>query len=164
MDPAVTGALIALAGTVAGGWGGPWITGRFENHRAKRAASAARLDRTLEVIERGASAFLEARLQLDQALQGNQAALDSVALYRELATSQNQIALRLGASNPITRAYDESVEHWTEALNLAVQNVQGNKDAIVAACNAAFEAKARFLDLAAAYFGPDEGDRPHLPS
>jgi hypothetical protein len=63
-------ALIALGGTVAGGLGGPWLTG---------------VDQTK---------------------------IDAVALYRDLATSQDEIALRLGVGNPITRAYGWDANTW----------------------------------------------------
>jgi len=163
VDPTVAVALIGVAGTVASGLGGHWIAGVLADRRERRLSQRARWDNTLAVLEAASEAFLAARLALDQALlQSGDARLDSSALYRSMAISQAGIALRLGGSNPISLAYDEAVKRWAEALNLAVQGVQENKDAIVDARNAADDAQKRFLDQAAPFVGPEAPDQLRL--
>jgi len=125
-----------------------FVSGFLEDRRARLARRATRLDETRAVLEDAAGAFVAARLALDNALTapGN-TALDSVALYAPLATQESLIALRLGSSHPITRAWSEATRLWADAVNLARVDAQRHGDEIVRLRNEAFDRHATFLDL-----------------
>jgi hypothetical protein len=59
---------------------------------AHRAATRPYSAAEYKVIEGAASAFIDARIDLDQALTGPNKVVDSVALYRPLARHESHLA------------------------------------------------------------------------
>lgn len=153
-------ALFGVSGTAASAVGVQWVTGWLEERRARRQRRTARIDETRTVLEDAATAFVTARLALDNALlTPGHHHLDTATLYAPIVTHESRIALRLGSSNPIVKHYSEAKELWSEAVNLAIAgDLQKDSEQIIEKRNLAFDSHARFLDLAAPLVGPGSED------
>lgn len=154
-DPA-TLALIAAGAALFGGaiaQGGAYL---LEHLRFRNTTRASRLEDTLKVIDSASTAFVHARMALDNALSGNTNKIDSVPLFTALSEHSSRITLRLGSAHPIASTYAQAVETWAEAVTTAIQPPSTERNQALASLrNDAHAAHQRFLDASAPYLGPE---------
>jgi hypothetical protein len=108
------------------------------------------------VIDSASTAFVHARMALDNAIHGNTDKIDSVPLFTALSEHSSRITLRLGSAHPIAGTYAQAVETWVEAVTTATQPPSAQRnESLVTLRNEAYAAHQRFLDASAPYLGPE---------
>lgn len=152
-------ALIGVGGTVLGSSITPVIAARLQERRSdKDALERLNSERRL-VVEQAANAFINARVQLDQAITGQTTKLDSVAAFLPMAQAADRLTLHFGAGHNTAVNYKRATERWAEALNLALTH-PGEREQIASARNDAEQFREQFLEAGGEALTGGQGSRP----